>query len=218
MYAKRENDLRNKELQEGQYGECLREASGRDSSKGGNGRISVKFIGRTGEKEKDEWNGVEKEGVIELAGTKISTAEEGCTVFDKTVKEGDNRETDQQPKNPSVLASPQYSVGLEVGGLSEGKRDQEHRVQSQLMEEDRKSCDKENLFASDSLVLIDIPVVNGNERRPLESLINMDNCQGSIASEHGGRKWKRMVNKKGEPKRMSHQKRDHGTSEGAKRT
>lgn len=55
MYAKREKDLRNKE---GQYGEWLRGASGRDSSKGGNGRISVKFIGRTGKKEKDEQNGV----------------------------------------------------------------------------------------------------------------------------------------------------------------
>lgn len=141
------------------------------------------------------------------------TAKQGCTVFDKTIEEGDNRETDQQPKNPGVLASLQYSILLEVGGPSEGKRDREYRVQSQLIEEDRKSCDKENLFASDSLVLIDIPVVTGNERWPLESLINIDNCQGSIASEQGGRKWKRVVNKKGEPKRVSRQKSDHSTSE-----
>lgn len=66
------------------------------------------------------------------------------------------------------------------------------------MEVDWKGSDKENYFAMDSVVLVDIPVVHRQERLSLESLINMDNHHGSIVKEHGGRKWKRMAYKRDE--------------------
>lgn len=53
MCARRGKDLQNKALQDGQYGEWLRGARGRDSGRGGDGRLSVISSGRAGEKGTD---------------------------------------------------------------------------------------------------------------------------------------------------------------------
>lgn len=66
LCVKREEDLRKKELKEGQYGDLLKGVSGRISSKESEGRMPVKITGRRGEIDKKDRREAENESLKEL--------------------------------------------------------------------------------------------------------------------------------------------------------
>lgn len=67
---------------------------------------------------------------------------------------------------------------LETSKQSGVKGKKETVVQTKQMEVDWKISDQENLFNSALSNLVDFLVVYNMERVSLESITNMDNCQG----------------------------------------
>lgn len=137
--------------------------------------------------------GAEHESLEELYVPVVHNELEGSTLPVKRREESTQSENEILLATSLLLDFHQNPCMDEIGESSGKKGLNDFEIQPIVMIADWNNSDKENFLASDSLVLVDIPVVNGKARLPLESLKNLDNCQGVPANGKGGKKWKRLA-------------------------
>lgn len=217
LCAKRGEDLRKRELNEGQYGDWLKGVSGRISNRGSEGSLSVKFNAMRGENDKKAQRGAEHGRLKELYVPVVHNEFEGSTLPVQRLEESTRSENEMLQATSLLLDFHQKPCRDKIGepGGMLGMNDSE--IQPKAMTDDWCNRDKENFLASDSLVLVDIPIVHGKERLPLDSLTNLGYCQGVPAKGKGGRKWKRLAFKPEQRGGVSVQLRVQDTAEGSKR-
>lgn len=136
-----------------------------------------------------------------------------------TESKGEANSGQDTHEGSSWLQTPIPALGrYESDEQSEAKGKQVTAEQTKQMGIVCPITEQENVSTSALVKLVNIPVVHGQERVPLESLTNRDTCQVLTIPAKGGRKWKRLAQKTHAGTGVNEPQKDQGILDGSKRT